>query len=243
MKNKEMLARVSIVLVNTKTPANIGATARCMMNTGLSRLVLVNPPHDNNGDAFRLAAGAECILQQAQVFSSLAEAVTGQNLVIGTSRQKSKRRKNILLPHDMAMNVVPLLAHNDVAIIFGNEVTGLETRDIILCNELVTIPSAELFPSLNLSHAVMVVAYDLFITASVDAGLSARKLARAEEIELFYGRLRDTLQSIGFFYEQDSIRMMHSLRQIFGRSRLDSRDVQILQGILSTFNRVRNSQR
>ena len=114
-----------------------------MMNTGLSRLVLVNPPHDDNGDASRLAAGADHILQQAQVFSSLAEAVNGQGLVIGTSRRKSKRRKNILLPHDMAMSIVPLLALNNVAIVFGNEVTGLELRDITLCHELVSIPSAE----------------------------------------------------------------------------------------------------
>jgi tRNA (cytidine32/uridine32-2'-O)-methyltransferase len=238
MQNHSLLDRVSIVLVNTKTPANIGATARCMMNTGLSRLVLVNPPHDDNGDASRLAAGADHILQQAQVFSSLAEAVTDQGLVIGTSRRKSKRRKNILLPRDMAMSIVPLLALNNVAIVFGNEVTGLEVRDITLCHELVSIPSAESFPSLNLSHAVMIIAYELFVTAGAPATPSSEKLARTEDVELFYCRLQETLQAIGFFNDQDSIRIMHSLRQIFGRSRLDSRDVQILQGILSTFKRM-----
>jgi len=239
MQNYALLDRVSIVLVNTKTPANIGATARCMMNMGLTHLVLVNPPHDDNGDASRLAAGADHILRRALVFSSLAEAVTGQSLVIGTSRRKSKRRKNILLPRDMAMRVVPLLAWNNVAIVFGNEVTGLEISDIMLCHELVSIPSAEAFPSLNLSHAVLIVAYELFVAAVAPAALSARELARTEDVELFYGRLQDTLQAIGFLTGRDSLRMMHSLRQLFARSQLDARDVQILQGILTTFNRVR----
>jgi TrmH family RNA methyltransferase len=241
MQNHALLDRVSIVLVNTKTPANIGATARCMMNMGLSRLVLVNPPHDDNGDAYRLAAGADQILHRALVFTSLEKAVTGQSLVIGTSRQKGRRRKNIMLPRDMAMQVVPLLAHNDVAVVFGNEVTGLEIRDVILCHELVSIPSAESFPSLNLSHAVLIVAYELFVIAGGTAAPSARKLACTEDVELFYDRLQDTLQGIGFFNDQDSIRMMHSLRQIFGRCQLDGRDVQILQGILSSFNRVQKN--
>jgi len=238
MLNRTLLDRVSIVLVNTKTPANIGATARCMMNTGLSRLVLVNPPHDDKGYASRLAAGADHILQRAQVFTSLAEAVSAQSLVIGASRRKGKHRKNILLPRDMAMSVVPLLTQNDVAIVFGNEITGLEICDISLCHELVKIPSAESFPSLNLSHAVMIIAYELFVTADVPLDPLIRKLARTEDLEFYYARLRDTLQAMGFFNGQDPNRIMYSLRQIFGRSRLESRDVQILQGILSTFIRM-----
>jgi TrmH family RNA methyltransferase len=241
MQNRTLLDRVSIVLADTKTPANIGAVARCMMNMGLSRLILVNPPSDKNGDASRLAAGADRILEQAQVCTSLAEAVVGQGLVIGTSRHIGRQRKNVLSPRDMALGVVPLLARNNAAILFGNEVNGLELRDIALCQELVSIPSAEAFPSLNLSHAVMIVAYELFVAAGSPAASSARELAPAEEVELFYDQLQETLQTIGFFGDQDSSRMMHSLRQIFGRSRLDSRDVQILRGILTTFNRSRKS--
>ncbi len=241
MQNQTLLDRVSIILVDTKTPANIGAAARCMMNMGLSRLILVNPSSDKNGDASRLAAGADQILERALVYSSLAEAVVGQGLVIGTSRQTGRQRRKVLSPRDMALSVVSFLARNNAAIVFGSEVNGLELRDITLCQELVSIPSAESFPSLNLSHAVMIVAYELFVAAGSPAAPSARELAPAEEVELFYGQLQETLQSIGFFGDQDSSRMMHSLRQIFGRSRLDRRDVQILRGILSTFNRVRKS--
>jgi TrmH family RNA methyltransferase len=243
MQNQTLLDRVSIILVDTRTPANIGSVARCMMNMGLSRLILVNPPFDKSGDASRLAAGADRILEQALVFSSLAEAVVGHGLVIGTSRHTGRQRKNLLSPRDMALYTAPLLAKNNAAIVFGNEVNGLELRDIALCQELVFIPSAEAFPSLNLSHAVMIVAYELFLAAGSLAAPSTRELAPAEEVELFYGQLQETLQSVGFFADQDPVRMMHSLRQIFGRSLLDMRDVQILRGILSNFDRKLNSSK
>jgi tRNA/rRNA methyltransferase len=242
MQKQPLLDRVSIILVDTRTPANIGATARCMMNMGLSRLILVNPPFDKRGEASRLAAGADRILKQAPVCSSLAEAVVGHGLVVGTSRHTGRHRRDLLSPRDMAMKILPLLARNDVAIVFGNEVNGLENRDVMLCHDLVSIPSAEAFPSLNLSHAVMIIAYELFIAAASPVPLSARELAHAEDVELFYRHLRDTLLSRGFFDDKNADRMMQTLRNIFGRSQLDARDVLILRGILRFFSMTRSNR-
>ena len=213
MQNDIPLHNISIVLVNTKTPGNIGAVARCMMNTGLSRLVLVRPPLDRNGEALKLAAGAESILKNAEVFPTLREAIAGHGLVIGTSRHRGKQRKNLLTPREMAETVVPLLAKNRVAIVF--------------------IPSSDAFPSLNLSHAVMVVVYELFLVAATRLSLSDRKLAPAEEVESFYLHLEETLSAIGFIGPENREHMMYSLRQLFGRARLDQRDVSILRGVLS----------
>ena len=95
MRKTTLLQNISIVLVDTKTPANIGAVARCMMNAGLSRLVLVNPPQDRSNDAIRLAAGADAVLDNAETFSSLGEAVHGHGLVVGTSRHSGRLRKNV----------------------------------------------------------------------------------------------------------------------------------------------------
>jgi tRNA/rRNA methyltransferase len=133
----------------------------------------------------------------------------------------------------MAEMVIPLLAANRVAIVFGNEVNGLENRDLALCHELVAIPSSDEFSSLNLSHAVMIVAYELFLASSVHAGQAVAALARHDDMEAFYLHLQETLQTIGFFEYKDQGRMMFSFRQIFGRARLSSRDVRILRGVLS----------
>ena len=232
------LQNISIVLVDTKTPANIGAVARCMMNTGMDRLVLVNPPADSGNDAYRLAAGAHAILERATAYTTLAGAIADHGLVIATSRHAGRLRQNIRSPREAAGAVVPLLAQNRVAIVFGNEVNGLANSDLALCHEIVAIPSSEAFPSLNLSHAVMVMAYELFTAAGASSVPSSLELARTGDVEDLYEHMQKTLQAIGFLEQDHPERMMFSLRQIFGRARLNSRDVSILQGVLSTVDRA-----
>lgn len=239
MQNQSPLDNVTIVLVDTKTPANIGAVARCMMNMGLTRLVLVDPPKDDNQEALKLAAGADQIVLEAAVVKTLAEAIEGRNLVIGTSRHPGRLRKNIRSPREMAEQIAPLLSRNTVAIVFGNEVNGLENRDLALCQEIVAIPSSDAFPSLNLSHAVMIVAYELFLACRTGVSPMDRELAQAEDLERFYRHLQETLQDVGFLDPAKPDRMMATLRQIYGRSRLEERDVAILRGILSAVDRTR----
>ncbi len=239
---KQLLDNISIVLVDTRTPANIGATARCMMNMGLSRLVLVDPPKDKDQDVRKLAAGADEIIEKAATFASLAAALAGHGLVIGTSRHAGKQRKNILTPREMAEQVIPILAKNRVAIVFGNEVNGLENSDLALCQEIVAIPSSDAFQSLNLSHAVMIIAYELFLASGTYAGQAAGQLAPLEETEGFFLQLQETLQAIGFLEQDHPERMMFSLRQLFGRARMNSRDVSILRGILSAVDRFSRSK-
>lgn len=237
MKNTTPLNAISIVLVDTRTPANIGAVARAMTNMGLSRLVLVDPPKDNEGAARRLAAGAEAVLDSAAIYSSLKDAVADQTLVCGVSRQHGKLRKNVHAPRAMANLLIPLLDTNRIAVVFGSEVNGLEREHLALCQEFVSIPSTPAFPSLNLSHAVMIIAYELFIATAGSALRSPRELASGREMENFYSHLQATLETIGFFDPGNAERMMFSLRQLFGRSRPDDREVNILRGILSAMDR------
>ncbi len=234
---RHILDNISIVLVDTRTPANIGSVARCMMNMGLSRLVLVDPPRDEDREALKLAAGAQMILEAAIVCPTLSDAIKEHGLVIGTSRHAGKQRKNIRTPREMAENVMPILSGNRTAVVFGNEVNGLENKDLALCHEIVAIPSSGGFPSLNLSHAVMIVAYELFMASRQDVASSPKELAPAEQVEGFYRQLRETLQDLDFLEREHPERIMFSLRQLFGRARLDAREVSILRGILSSVDR------
>jgi len=234
---RDLLNNVSIVLVRTKTPGNLGAVARCMMNMGLSRLVLVRPPRDDQGEAMKLAAGAEAVLRDAVRTETLREAVADHRLVIGTSRHLGRHRRNIGTPREMADRIVPLLPRNRIALVFGREVNGLDREDLALCNELIAIPSSEAFPSLNLSHAVSIVAYELFIAARSGPASGGRTLAQAGELEAFYQHLQTVLEYSGFLGPHNRDHMMTSLRQLFGRSRLEQRDISILRGILSTIVR------
>jgi len=230
---QDILDNVSIVLVRTKTPGNIGAVARCMMNMGLSRLVLVRPPRDDQGEALKFAAGAETILRDAIRTETLREAIAEHHLVIGTSRHLGRHRRNIRTPREMAGRIVPLLPLNRIALVFGREVNGLDKEDLALCNELIAIPSSEAFPSLNLSHAVGIVAYELFIAARSGPASGGRILAQAGELEIFYQHLQKVLEDSGFLGPHNRDHMMFSLRQLFGRARLERRDISILRGVFS----------
>jgi TrmH family RNA methyltransferase len=241
MAAKDLLDNISIVLVRTKTPGNIGAVARSMMNMGLSRLVLVRPPRDDQGEALRLAAGAEAILHDAIRTETLQEAVAGHGLVIGTSRHLGRHRRNIGTPREMAGRIVPLLPQNRIALVFGREVNGLDNDDLALCNELIAIPSSDAFPSLNLSHAVTVVAYELFLAARAGTASKGKTLAPAEELEVFYQHLQKVLEDSGFLGPHNRDHMMTSLRQLFGKSRLEQRDINMLHGILSAIVRTNPS--
>ena len=243
MHSHSPLDKIGLVLVDTKTPGNMGAVARCMMNMGLSNLILVRPPADQHSEARKLAAGAHRVLENAQTFSTLRDAVSGFGLVIGASRHQSRWRKNFHTPRILAERLIPYLSGNRIAIVFGNEVNGLENDDIALCHELISIPSSSAFPSLNLSHAVMVVAYELFVAAQANLPSSDRTLAPSGELEQFYQHLQKSLQDMGFIDKAHPDHMMFSLRQMFGRARLDSRDVSILRGILSQIERSSKIQK
>ena len=121
--------------------------------------------------------------------------------------------------------------------VFGNEINGLDNKDLALCQDIVSIPSSDAFPSLNLSHAVMIVAYEIFVSTLEQCGSSKTTLALAEDRENFYRHLQKTLQNIGFLERDHPGRMMVSLRNIFGKSRLDSREVKIMRGVLSEIDR------
>ncbi len=242
MQSNSLLNHIGIVLVDTKTPANIGAAARCMMNMGMSRLVLVDPPQDPANEALKLAAGADRIVKQALMVPTLEEAVAGQHLVIGTSRHPGRLRKNIRTPREMAEQVASLLPGNNIAVVFGNEINGLNNEQLALCQEIISIPSSDDFRSLNLSHAVMVVAYEFFVALQKPVLSASRQLAEVEDLEHFFLHLQETLQAIGFLDRDHPDRMMFSLRQLFGRARLDSREVSILRGIFSVINRICKKQ-
>jgi TrmH family RNA methyltransferase len=241
MRSASSLDHISIVLVDTKSPGNIGAAARCMMNMGLSNLVLVRPPADRHNDALKLAAGAHRILENAQTYSALKDAISDFGLVIGTSRHQSRWRKNVDTPRAMAEKLIPFLPGNKIAVVFGNEVNGLENDDIALCHELISIPSSSAFPSLNLSHAVMVVAYELFTASCAEPPPFEVTLASAGDLENFYRHFQGILEHIGFLDRKHPERMMYALRQMFGRARLDTRDLQILRGVLTAIDRTAGS--
>ena len=232
MKGKMNLDSISILLVRPKFHENIGSVARAMKNMGLSRLIVVNGCSPLHPNAYKLSSGAEDILERAEEFFTLREAISEMGCVVGTTSRGGKERHPLLKPETLAKKLIPLSLKNSIGLAFGSEKEGLTSDELFLCHLYVRIPSMESFPSLNLAQAVMVVCYELF-QASLEIPKQLILLAQAEQLERMFEHMEKTLIQIGFLDSNHPKRIIRVLRKLFGRSQMDDREVQILQGIWS----------
>jgi len=232
MRRKMHLDSIWIILVRPKFPENIGSVARAMKNMGLSRLAIVNGCSPLLANAYKLASGAEDILERAEEFLTLREAISETGCVVGMTSRGGKERNPDLALEALAKKLIPLSQKNLVGLAFGSEKEGLTNEELSLCHLYARIPSVESFPSLNLAQAVMVVSYELF-RASMEIPKKEIRLADTGQMERMLKHMEKTLIRIGFLDADHPKKIMRVMRRLFGRSQMEPREVQILHGIWS----------
>ena len=172
-----MRQNITIVLIGTTHPGNIGAVARAMKNMCLQRLVLVAPKIYPSAEATARASGADDLLAKARVYETLDQAIEGCHLVIGASARLRTVEWPQLDPRMCAAKVLEECGRDaEVALLFGRESSGLSNAELDRCHYLVHIPANPEFSSLNLSQAVQVLGYELHISA-----LAARPRSGAQD--------------------------------------------------------------
>ncbi len=241
-----ILARIRFVLVETSLSGNIGAVARAMKNMGLSRLALVRPKAGAQGfadaEALARASGADDLLQAATVHETLAEALAGCRLVLGSSARLRSLEWPLLDATAGGARLVAEAAHGDVALVLGRERTGLSNDELALCHFLVQIPTNPDFSSLNIAAAAQVFAYEVRrhllaadngAGAALDADDRRPELATAEEMDGFHGHLMRTLIQIGYADAEQCATLSRRLRRLFHRARPDRTELNILRGVLT----------
>jgi len=232
MNEKVNLDSISIILVRPKFHENIGAVARAMKNMGLSRLKLVNGCSPLHMDAYKLASGAEDILERAEEILTLREAISETGYIAGMTSRGRKERYSFVTPQALIKKIIPLSVKNSIGLVFGSEREGLTNEELSLCHLYVGIPSSPSFPSLNLAQAVMVICYELF-RSSMTISEPPLQLAKAEQLERMFEHMEETLAEIGFLDPHHPQRIVRVLRRLFGRSQMNEREVRILHGIWS----------
>jgi tRNA/rRNA methyltransferase len=155
---------VYFILVEPAVPENVGASARAIKTMSFNKLRLVNPCDYLSMEAKKLAHGSNDVLSKAEVFSSLEGAIRDIDFTVGTSA-KSRRVKHDYYPADMLVELINRkgASVNSVGIVFGREEYGLSNEEAQICDIICTIPMAAKYPSLNLSQAVMIMAYELSV--------------------------------------------------------------------------------
>ncbi|HME40204.1 MAG TPA: RNA methyltransferase [Steroidobacteraceae bacterium] len=228
-----MTAQVRIVLIDPSHPGNIGSVARAMKNMALTDLVLVRPRAFPHAEADALAAGADDILKNARVVSTVAEAISDAQFIAGTTSRPRSYYWEFTTPRDVAGRIVGLPEGTRAALLFGSERYGLATEDLNHCNVLVRIPANPEYCSLNLGMSVQLLAYEIFMSREQPQSHTQLELplAPSSDVEHFYAHLHEVLGDIDF--DDRTGHLMERLRRLFNRAQLDRNELNILRGILS----------
>lgn len=231
----KLLDSIRIVLSRTSHPGNIGAAARAMKTMGLSQLYLVDPSVFPNSQAEAMASGATDVLANAVVCASLTQALTGTVLALGVSARRRDITSEVLLPKEAASRLLVEAQIAPVALVFGNETSGLSNEELGLCQGLVSIPANPDYSSLNLAAAVQVLSYEIRQSYLNHARWPQPEIeaASVDEIERFYTHLETTLAELAFLNPGSPGKLMLKLRRLFARTRLAKEEVNILRGILT----------
>lgn len=228
-----------IVLVRPQLGENIGKAARAMLNFGLVEMRLVDPrdgwPNPSAGPA---AAGADEVLEKAQVFPTLAEAVADCAHVYATTVRKRGMTKPVLTPEQAAREVHTAAGRS--ALVFGPERSGLETEDVALARAILTVPVNPAFGSLNLAQAVILCAYEWSKASGLALESDEDSLPPAPqgELEGLIGHFEALLEPKNYFWPQSRAAASRlTLRNVLTRPGWNHLEVRTLRGVLSTLEK------
>ncbi len=226
----------TIILVRPQLGENIGKAARAMLNFGLTDLRLVSPRDGwPNPDAGPAAAGADIVLERAQVYDTVAEAVADCEHIYATTVRKRGVIKPVMSPDEAAQTI--WADEGRTAILFGPERSGLENEDVAVARTIITVPINPEFGSLNLAQAVILVAYEW----SKRAGLASPPKVDLDppapqgELDGMIGQLEAMLDAAGHFHPPARAHIDRwTIRSILTKPGWSAQEVRTLRGVLRT---------
>ena len=220
------MPRVRIVLVRPEAPVNVGAAARIVRNAGLDGLYLVDPGDWRTVECWRTAWGAHEMLEEARVFADLAAAVASAAYVLAFTGRREKGVPSLDV-RDAAAEVAGLAPDEEAALVFGPETSGLTQDEMAVCGRRAFIPAHPDQPSLNLSHAVMVAAYEVF-RAHGRTPPGPRRATHGEK-EALLGLLRGGLLALQALPAGETESYFREWRALVQRADLTPRELRLLE--------------
>jgi len=251
---------IYFVLVEPKDSGNIGAAARAIKNMGFQNLCLVRPPSKIADEARWLAHNALDVLDSAKVFDSVSDVIKDKSIVVGTTRRTGKNRGMSMLAQQGCEYLCERAGENKVAILFGREDKGLLNEEVAVCGLLLNIPTSKEHRSLNLSQAVLIVAYELLKAEherkQTSGGKKVSRLTRQRsapsavlvsqgELRALYSRMTDVLKLLEYLPRGDrdlEAKIMQNLKYFIGRAGLTDREMRMFYGICSQIEKKTGKQ-
>jgi TrmH family RNA methyltransferase len=226
--------RVRVVLVRPETPANIGAVARIVSNTDLDGVDLVAPGDWRTIECWRTAWGAPDVLEQTRVHARLQDALAGVNLAVAFTGRRD-RDAAFGDVRDAAQQVAALAPDEGAALVFGPETAGLTRAEMALCGVRASIPASPRQPSLNLSHAVMVAAYEVYRAAAPRTARPGR--ATHAQKQAMLALLREGMLHLGALQPATADRYFMDWTNLFQRADLTPKEIRMLEHLARQLKR------
>ena len=246
---KNLDKTLKFILVGTSHPGNIGASARALKNMGFQNLELVSPVNFPDESAIYRAKAAEDLLKNVVLHKDLYSAVKDCHMVIGASARNRKIPWPAATPRELPRKILEKTSKEQkVAIIFGREDRGLTNEELGLCSLHVCIPTSSVYSSLNLSHAVQIIAYEIrvyFLDKFKPHSIEERDvpLAEIEEVERLIEHFDDLMKEINFYDENNPRQLLRRVRRFFKRSNIDHMEANIFRGVFSSIQKKINKNK
>jgi tRNA/rRNA methyltransferase len=227
---------ITIVLVEPKGEENIGAVSRAMMNMNVSRLILVNPLCDHlSVNSLNYAVHSKEILSKAVIFMDLKSALENSDISIAISRRKGSYRRKDFVVKELPVFLEDYL-NKHIYLVFGREANGLTNDEIMSCDLICSIPSSDVFPSINLSHSVMIVLYEIFSYKNMKD--DDRKNFDLNEFNSMIEMIYSTLYDIDFFKNNEEDILKSYIRKILLRTKLEDFDIKLIRNIFKSIKGI-----
>ena len=232
-----MINRIGFLLVKPQLPENIGFSARGLKNFGFRTLDLVSPKETwPNKKAIATSVGAKDILKKTKIYSNIKDAINKYDIVYASSA----RRRDINKRHLSFNQFIQSIKKNKkkkIGIMLGPEASGLSNEDISYSNYIFKIPVNKKFESINLSHSVILICYEVFKNLKPSYFKREKKLIDViskKKLNTFVNFVESRLENKGFFSPREKKKtMLINLRNIFERTQLSNKELRILSSVFS----------
>ena len=232
-----MINRIGFLLIKPQLPENIGFCARGLKNFGFKKLDLVKPKESwPNKKASATSVGAKDVLNKTKVYSNIKDAINKYDVVYASSA----RRRDINKRHLSFNQFIQSIKKNKkrkIGIMFGPEASGLSNEEISYSNYIFKIPVNKNFESINLSHSVILICYEIFKNLKSAAFKKEKKLVdivSKKKLNVFFDFVENRLDNKGFFSPKEKKKsMLINLRNIFERNQLSDKELRILSSVFS----------
>ena len=231
-----------VILVEPKFGGNIGAVARTMMNFDFDKLYLINPCKIDD-ECYARAMHASKIIDEAKIFPSFEEGIKNIDYLVATSSIETKTDKRHLRNPVILKDFVERVFDTEgkVGLVFGREDYGLYNKEIAACDTMLRIPSSDKYLSLNLSHAVSIVLYSIYVKRAFTPR-ERRHIGKVEKVKL-YEFFSDLLEEINYpKHKKENTEIM--FRRIMGRAMPSTWEYHTLMGVISrTLEKINKNQK